>query len=143
VDYGIPAAGVLCVELLSSIRHPYGADTINISRSDTTKSLVMFVSLLGWVRPGDGNYALCQKLKNAIQKVLDHALDALVPAAPNPLSLEENGVDVAATPVAIDCENTRAYNNPLLEVSEAPLSEEDWMGLLNTLDWTQGFGLEN
>lgn len=128
VDYGIPSAGVLCVELLYSIRNPYATDTTNMSRTDTIQSLVMFVALLAWVRVGDGNYVLCQKLKNVIQKILDHVLEALVP-----LPLESGNT------------HSIGYGNietDHLDSLGTDLSEEDWMSLLNTLDWTQGFGIE-
>src|SRR3954468_15249148 len=60
VDYGIPAAGILCVELLYATRHPRAPGIVSMSRSDIIESLVMFVAFLDWVREGDGNYELCR-----------------------------------------------------------------------------------
>jgi len=99
-----------------------------MSRTDTIQSLIMFVAFLGWVRAGDGNYELCQKLKTVIQKILDHVLEALVPV---PLE----GSEANST----DFQN---IETDLLDSTGADLSEQDWMSLLNTLDWTQGFGPE-
>ena len=88
----------------------------------------MFIAFLGWVRVGDGNYELCQKLKNVIQKILDHVLEALVP-----VPLDGGGAN------PMDYESIDANHSAL---TGTDLSEQDWMNLLNTLDWTQGFGIE-
>ena len=99
-----------------------------MSRTDTIQTLFSFVSFLGWVRVGDGNYELCQKLKNAIQKIMDHVLESLVPASAE--RDETNALDYADTGVN------------QLPSAGMDLSEEDWISLLNTYDWTQGIGLE-
>lgn len=124
VDYGIPAAGVLCIELLYAVRRPHAADMLTMSRTDTVQSLMTFVTLLDWVRAGDGNYELCRKLKVAIRNVLDRVLDAPVVAAHPQRS--ETYVSEPSDP-EIDPFGP-----------DANIGETDWLSLLNSMDWTQG-----
>lgn len=127
VDYGIPAAGVLCVELLYTARHPHATDAVTMSKSDTIQSLILFVAFLDWVRVGDGNYELCRRLRKVIRNILDHVLEA--------------------EPVPLEKDSTLSSNYEDIEASHfdpswQDLEEEDWLNMLNTMDWTQGFEME-
>lgn len=89
----------------------------------------MFVAFLDWVRVGDGNYGLCRRLKLAIRNILDHVL--AVPAVPPPPQRSETYLS--------DFNESIGTGNfdPDLDIGEP-----DWLSLLNSMDWTQGFGLE-
>jgi hypothetical protein len=71
----------------------------------------MFISFLDWVRPTDGTHLLVGKLKNVIQKTLDHVLN------------RESG------------SKNESYANIPIDPMLAPFGEMDW---LNTIDWMQG-----
>lgn len=119
---------MLCVELLYVVRHPHATDIVDMSRYDTIQSLIMFVAFLDWVRPGDGNYELCRKLKKVIRNILDYVL-----AVPIPVDPEQNNT------------HSREYESIGAEPFEPiwpDLNGPDWLSLLNTMDWTQGFGTE-
>jgi hypothetical protein len=75
----------------------------------------MFISFLDWVRPTEGTHLLVAKLKNVIQKTLDHILDQKAGS--------KNG-SYADIPI-----------DPML----APFGEMDW---LNTINWMQGFCMD-
>jgi len=123
VDYGVPAAGVLCVELLHATRHPHALDIVIFSRPDTIHSLSLYVTFLDWVRPNDGNYELCRKLKQVIRNILDHCITA--PTFPKVMDGVERRIPDEDTPG---------------DAGWDTLSETEWLGWLNTVDWTQGFG---
>lgn len=71
--YGVPVAGVLCLELLK--QSGGGPHNLKLPRSETIQNLSMFAAFLDWVRPGDGNYQLCQRMRTIIKKVLDQILE--------------------------------------------------------------------
>ena len=110
--YGIPCAGVICVELL---KQATGQSVLEFSRSDAIHKLTMFIGFLEWIRPTDGNYMLAGRLKKVVRRILDRVLEPPI-AVP--------GHDMMELPV-----------DPML----APFGEMDW---LNTLDWTQGSWME-
>lgn len=107
--YGIPAAGVICVELL---RQATGQSVLQFSRSDAIQKLTMFIGFLAWIRPTDGNYLLAGRLKRVITRILDRVLDS-----PSQLPAGHGMIDVPIDPML------------------APFVEMDWW---NTIDWTQG-----
>lgn len=104
--FGVPAAGVLCVELVKQV---IGQSYIQFSRSDAIQKLTMFIGFLEWIRPTDGNYLLAGRLKKVVRKVLDRVLDP-PPQVPN-----EN--DVMDFPI-----------DPML----APFGEMDWLWTQNS-----------
>ena len=110
--YGIPSAGVICIELL---KHAVGRSSIQFSRSDGIQKLTLFIAFLEWVRPTDGNYTLAQRLRKVVRRVLDHVLE--------PSQLEVRGEEGIELPF-----------DPML----APLDEMNDFDWLNTIDWTQG-----
>jgi len=110
--YGIPCAGVICVELL---KQATGQSILEFSRSDAVHKLTMFIGFLEWIRPTDGNYKLAGRLKKVVRRILERVLEP---------PQEAPGHDMMKLPI-----------DPML----APFGEMDW---LNTLDWTQGSWME-
>lgn len=88
----------------------------------------MFVAYLDWVRPADGNYKLCRRLKKVIQNILNRILETTV------TQHLEGSNQPSSTWESI---GTSQLGPAIIDPSEA-----DWMSLLNTMDWTQGFGTE-
>jgi hypothetical protein len=111
--YGIPCAGVICVELLKKNKPAQQCN--GFSRSDAIQKLTLFIGFLEWVRPTDGNYKLAGRLKKVVRNVLDHVLE---PPPPE---------DSSST------DNNQVYDPTLLEMDS--LNDMDW---LNTIDWTHG-----
>ncbi|CZR53186.1 uncharacterized protein PAC_03064 [Phialocephala subalpina] len=109
--YGIPPAGVICVELLKMTA---GQSSVQFSRPDAIQKLTLFIAFLEWIRPTDGNYALAQRLRKVIQRVLNYVLDS------------RN--ETTRTP------NTEIPFDPMM-TSFTEMDDLDW---LNTIDWTQG-----
>lgn len=107
------------------MRNPPSA--INMSRSDTIQTLVLYTVFLGWVREGDGNYKLCRKLRKVIQNIIDYVLAA--PAVAN------------AAKCGIEAQDFEEISG--LEEEWAETADPNWLSLLNTIDWTQGFGVES
>lgn len=108
--YGIPSAGVICVELL---KQSIGQSVLQLSRSDAIQKLTMFIGFLEWIRPTDGNYLLAGRLRKVVRRILDRVLDP-------PKDLMRDGSEMMESSL-----------DPML----APFGEMDW---LNTIDWTQG-----
>lgn len=74
VLYGLPASGVLALELLQQSQNR-AQMTKDFPRSEVIQNLSVFVSCLGWVHmEGDGNYHLCIQARNMIQRILDRVL---------------------------------------------------------------------
>jgi hypothetical protein len=110
--YGIPCAGVICIELL---KDAVGRSSIQFSRSDGIQKLTLFIAFLDWVRPTDGNYTLAQRLRKVVRRVLDHVLE------PSPKEVRgEPGNEYPFDPML------------------APFDEMNDLDWLNTIDWTQG-----
>jgi hypothetical protein len=110
--YGIPCAGVICVELLKKQNTPQQHS--GFSRSDAIQKLTLFIGFLEWIRPTDGNYRLAGRLKKVVRNVLDHVLEPQIEERP-------------------PSDNTQMYDPTLLEMDN--LNDIDW---LNTIDWTHG-----
>ncbi|CAH0004403.1 unnamed protein product [Clonostachys byssicola] len=76
ISYAVPAAGVLCVELLRPTfkrSHPKDA---RLTRSSIIQKLSLVVAFLDWMRPSAPNGTLCADSKLIIQRVLDEHLNA-------------------------------------------------------------------
>ncbi|EME84636.1 uncharacterized protein MYCFIDRAFT_203102 [Pseudocercospora fijiensis CIRAD86] len=80
--HGLPAAGVLAVELLiESQTRQYAPEVL--PRSETIQDLSVFISALGSVGPGEGNHSICNQGRKALARVLDQILS---PNPPPPVS---------------------------------------------------------
>lgn len=75
MEYGAPAGGVLCQELLRPTFTGTHFKDPKISRSSIIQSLTILVGFLDWVKPSSANGELCADCKVVIQRVLDHHLN--------------------------------------------------------------------
>lgn len=87
--YGIPAAGVICVELLKRMggnsTSASGSEARKMGTQERTKAkfqkstaiqkLTLFGAFLDWVRDTDGNYALLRRVRGVVGRVLKWVLD--------------------------------------------------------------------
>lgn len=71
--YGISAASALGIDLLKSTSYA-AKPTKPFRRSEVIQDLSVFVVALDWVRPTDGNYVLCGRVKKMLEHILDLAL---------------------------------------------------------------------
>ncbi|KUJ12384.1 uncharacterized protein LY89DRAFT_738173 [Mollisia scopiformis] len=125
---GIPASGVLCVELLKQTKQPQGTRMLHIPRSEVVQNLSLLIGFLEWVKPSAGNYQLCARIKHIIKKILDQILNPNQPSSAPPasqqLATEWNGFD-----------DSMPYD-PMVDVGfDNGIDDLDW---LNTVDWSRG-----
>lgn len=153
--YGLPCAGILCLELLraSNLAPPMPASTaipspkpVQLSRSEVFQTLTIFLTFLDWVRPTDNNVQLFAKFKKVVKRIMDTAMDAPRPGQVGPAQT------VHEPPAALESIAAEVqYQDPLLnpdlgmdvltEYDPALLAMDD-LDWLNTVDWTQGDWLE-
>jgi hypothetical protein len=100
------------VELL---KRSLGNSSAQFSRSDAIQKLTLFIAFLEWVRPTDGNFALAQRLRKVVRRVLDHVLEPSKHEAAGSLGAE-------------------VHFDPMFASFDS-MNDLDW---LNTIDWTQG-----
>ena len=72
-NYGLPAAGVLAIELLKQQQNRMYTPDI-LPRSETIQDLSDFISALAAVGPGEGNFSICNQGRRALKRVLDQIL---------------------------------------------------------------------
>ena len=72
VTFGLPAAGVIGVEMLR--QEQTREYTQNLPRSKVIQDLSVFVSALATVGPGEGNYAICHHGQKILERILDKIL---------------------------------------------------------------------
>lgn len=81
-NQGLPAAGVLAIELLKQEQsRSYTPDIL--PRSETIQDLSVFISSLAAVGPGEGNFSICNQGRRALKKVLDQILSPQPLPAPS------------------------------------------------------------
>ena len=113
--YGVPSAGVLCVELLKALKSPDSNRPV-IPRAELIRKLSIFVSCLEWARTPDETYTLCGHMHKIIGHIMDQVLSNNVPLEPNLVAVNKE-TDVPSDP---------------------PVDEDtDWLEWLNTVDWTK------
>jgi hypothetical protein len=75
MGYGVPAAGVLCLELLQPICSSEArAHDPKTTHSSIIHVLNILVGFLDWLAPSASNTGVCNKAKLSIQQALDHVL---------------------------------------------------------------------
>jgi hypothetical protein len=114
--YGIPASGVICVELLRQMKQPRSTH-LRIPRSEVIQNLSLLVGFLEWVRPTAANRELCGRMSVVIKRILDQLLD------PAPIN---NGPEPSSAEPA---------QMPEFDFGQVDMGEFDWLG---NVDWTQG-----
>ncbi|KAF2655662.1 hypothetical protein K491DRAFT_414301 [Lophiostoma macrostomum CBS 122681] len=119
---GIPSAAVIAVELLHQEQDPTSASAIinPLPRSDTIQDLSVFVSCLGSVRPENGGYAICDRGRRFLKKVLDTILSPASSAGVNSTSSVNNGGDPS-------------FTTPLFQTG----SDGDFVRWLESMEWDQ------
>ena len=80
--HGLPAAGVLAIELLKQEQNRLFTPDI-LPRSETIQDLSVFISSLAAVGPGEGNYFICNQGRRALKRVMDQILSPHVPPVPS------------------------------------------------------------
>jgi hypothetical protein len=93
VLYGIPAAGVLALELLQ-------LNVKAVSHAKIKQNLCVFISYLKWVHiPGEGNYALAMRAWEILEHIVDKILSTETMqqsqsrvAASEPLDVDHIGI---------------------------------------------------
>ncbi len=75
--YGLPAAGVLALELLQqSQSRRHSSTSLSLSRSEIIQNLSNLIAhLKSLVKKDDGNYAICYQAREVIQRILDQILE--------------------------------------------------------------------
>lgn len=76
--HGLPTAGVLAVELLKQEQSRQYTPEI-LPRSETIQDLSVFISALGAIQPGEGNYHICNQGRQSLRRVLDQILSPQLP----------------------------------------------------------------
>ncbi|KAI9054513.1 hypothetical protein LZ554_001670 [Drepanopeziza brunnea f. sp. 'monogermtubi'] len=172
LSYGIPCAGILCLELLraSNLAPPMAPTEtmpsptpVQLSRSEVVQTLTMFIAFLNWIRPTDNNVQLCGKFKKVVKRIIDTAIDAPRPTPPPPVHAGgQPRQSSREPPVPGHLPNVEAgddhhqFHPPPLQGSDALAGTElvvddpfdpalmalDDLDWLNTVDWTQGDWLE-
>ncbi|CAI7600045.1 unnamed protein product [Penicillium discolor] len=157
VSYGMPCAGILCVELLraSNLVPPAtqselssttrSHDCVRFSRSEVVQNLVMFRALLDWIRPTDNNAELGKKFKTVLQRIIDAVFDSL--GSPCGMQTQEMPSEQQSQRhYGPQDQQSPGQNLPATTGRECDIDPEmnafndmDW---LNTVDWTQNGWLE-
>jgi hypothetical protein len=82
LDYGLPSASVLAIELLHQSQG-IGAPIVSFPRTEIIRNLTVFVSSLSWsARPTQANYSICIEAERKLSQILDAILDP-TPTATN------------------------------------------------------------
>lgn len=121
--HGVPAAGVLCVELLKHAKLApvdplFSPPKFSISK--TIQHLSLIVGFLGWVKPEAANSKLCYRIRDILQCVLDRVLNK-----PQNISTDPQSQTALGSGVDIDLTDFDDYANfDLLDTFE--WINEDW-----------------
>jgi hypothetical protein len=120
---GIPAAAVVAVELLHQEQDPSSTSALAnpLPRSDTIQDLSVLVACLGSVRPESGGYAICERGKKFLKKILDTILSP----APSPTAVRSNS--------SVDEMGDASFTTPLFHTG----SDGDFVRWLETMEWEQ------
>lgn len=90
-NQGLPAAGVLAIELLKQEQSRLYTPDI-LPRSETIQDLSVFISSLAAVGPGEGNFNICNQGRRALKKVLDQILSPQVQPQPGAQGMADHQV---------------------------------------------------
>ncbi|KAF7959513.1 hypothetical protein EAE96_001129 [Botrytis aclada] len=115
--YGIPSAGVICVELIKEMENPAAQPAYYLPRSEVIQTLSLLVGFLDWVRPTAANHELCGRMRQIVKRTLDKILDP--PKITN--------TPKASTSSAVPISN--------LNFEPMVMDDLDW---LDTIDWAKG-----
>ncbi|EAW20247.1 putative C6 transcription factor [Aspergillus fischeri NRRL 181] len=83
-SFGIPAAGVLAIELLCQSDGSSRSTPSMFRRPETIQNLSVFASYLQYVvLPHEGNYEICQRARRILCRILNQALSVNPPTLPS------------------------------------------------------------
>ena len=124
VYFGIPSAGALCIELLKQNQYPQRY-ALALPRSDTIQNLSTFVFCLTTIRPSDGNYTTCTRMRQVLRRILDQILEPVQPSGN------------AAVQTAVEVPDQTL---PDIDISSmmGQLDDGEFVDWLNSVDWTRG-----
>ena len=120
--YGLPAAGVLALELLQQThvqtKHASrNTDSSAFPRSEIIQSLSVLVSYLGWIHTeGDGNYHLSVQARRMLQRILDRVLSPQLP----PTRSKPQAQPANAIPQGLDSSSYSTSYTPDGALPDAP-----------------------
>ena len=126
--FGIPSAAFLSIELLRQSKFP-SEFRLHLPRSEIIQNLSVFIGCLEWVRPSEGNYTLCMRMRKVIKRILDQVLEL-----PPPSGLAH--VEEVATPADPAAPELAVPELPISSMFEAG-DEPDFLEWLNSVDWTR------
>lgn len=123
------------MELLKFAKGAAGtqAQLVHFSRSEVVQSLIMFMGFLDWVRPSDGNYPLCRRLRQVIKGILDCVLDSTLLPQSDPIPDTNPQMNRSLTNGNMDL---------IMNSMQIPMIDEHAISWLSTIDWTQGDWLD-
>ncbi|MCJ1435040.1 hypothetical protein MMC27_004410 [Xylographa pallens] len=124
VYFGIPTAGVLAMELLKQSKYPH-LYPLTLPRSEVIQNLSIFIGCLGSIRPTQGNYTLCVRMRKVIRRILDQVLEPV------------SAFNTQLTPSSMEAEPQFV---PDIDISSVmgPTDDADFTEWLNSVDWTKG-----
>lgn len=73
--YGVPASGLLCVEILKQASDPMSYRPRSLPRSKIIQNMSLLIGFLEWIRPNAPKANISSKFRQIISKVLDQVLD--------------------------------------------------------------------
>ncbi|EAW13605.1 putative C6 transcription factor [Aspergillus clavatus NRRL 1] len=92
--FGIPAAGVLAIELLCQTNASPQTSLSTSRRPETIQNLSVFTSYLQYlVQPHEGNYHICQQARRVLGHILNHILSTHPPPLPSALPTDAVAAD--------------------------------------------------
>ncbi|TGO28088.1 hypothetical protein BPAE_0032g00310 [Botrytis paeoniae] len=115
--YGIPSAGVICVELIKEMENPAAQPAYYLPRSEVIQNLSLLVGFLDWVRPTAANHELCGRMRQIVKRTLDKILDP---------------PKITNTPKA-----STSTTVPISNLNFEPMAMDD-LDWLDTIDWAKG-----
>ncbi|KAH8592975.1 hypothetical protein B0O99DRAFT_689190 [Bisporella sp. PMI_857] len=137
--WGVPAAGVLCVQLLNQMKAPLNPQFLNLNlpRSEIVQNLSLLIGFLDWVRPAAGNYQLCGRMRQIIKQILDRILN------PTPVSSQESAAQAQAQVLNSNQNQNQNFDLTGMEFDPAVFEtggfdELDNLDWLNSVDWSRG-----
>ena len=98
--YGVPSAGVLCVELLKASKSP-DSDRQVIPRAEVIQKLSIFVSCLEWARSSGKTYTLCGHMYEIISHIMEQVLSNNVPLERHSVTVDRV-LDVPLNPPTVE-----------------------------------------
>ena len=141
IYFGVPAAGLLAIELLKQHRYPK-RHGIKLNRAKVIRNLSVFAHFLRNVPTDHGNYVICSRVDKVISKILDQILE-------DPPNVEETCTTCAIqarstlemTPVEPDDVSGQGLLPPLeidMPSVMGPVDDVEFLTWVDSVDWNKG-----